>query len=416
MKKKNVFVTTILVICSFLLGVWTTNTFGSSKKEYDERVNVFLEIYDTLKENWYYGDEETLDKVMESVYSSIYDYNVDPYTYFTAAPIEGVEEEKTYGIGIVAALNYDLEQVNYSNPVLNELGILVIKTYENSPSYNAGLKVLDYIVGVYENNKYLPFEGMNYLDIRQYLVGKLDSKSTYKVKRNEEFIDVEITRNAYKLQTATLNNSYKEIYPNSEVLEIEEFAESTGNEVSNLLKTIKNTKEKDLVIDLRDNPGGYVYSMANVASCFLKAGLPVLTYEDKDGNKYTAEKTNGKTIYEFNSITVLINGNSASASEALTLCLDYYQEYLNAFQIVGTTSYGKGIAQTTINLSNGASLKYTFAKVYDPGGEESIHQKGITPDIEIPLEKYTNGDALSYYTSKYNQLKEAVRLGVILGE
>ena len=92
------------------------------------------------------------------------------------------------------------------------------------------------------------------------------------------------------------------------------------------------------------------------------------------------------------------------------------QEYLNAFQVVGTTSYGTGIAQTTINLSNGASLKYTFAKVYDPGGEESIHQKGITPDIEIPLEKYTNGDALSYYTSNYNQLKEAVRLGVILGE
>ena len=96
MKKKNVFVTTILVITSFLLGVWTTNTFGSSKKQYDERVNVFLEIYDTLKENWYYGDEETLDKIMEHVYSSIYDYNVDPYTYFTAAPIEGNEEEKTY--------------------------------------------------------------------------------------------------------------------------------------------------------------------------------------------------------------------------------------------------------------------------------------------------------------------------------
>ena len=156
--------------------------------------------------------------------------------------------------------------------------------------------------------------------------------------------------------------------------------------------------------------------MANVASCFLKAGLSVLTYEDKNGNKYVAEKTSIRTKYEFNSITVLINGNSASASEAFTLCLDYYKEYLNAFQIVGTTSYGKGIAQTSINLSDGSSLKYTFAKVYDPGGEESIHRVGITPDIEIKLEPYESGDGITYYNSFSNQLKEAIRCADELGK
>lgn len=414
MKKKYTFVTVILTVCSFLLGVWCTTNFGTTKVE-DKRLQVFLEIYDTLKEDWYYGDEETLDKVMDHVYSSIYDYNTDPYTYLTAAPIEGEESEKTYGIGIVAVLNYDAEQTNYNDPILNELGILVVKTYKDSPSSNSGIKVLDYIIGVEENGTYVPFEGKKYSEIRQYIVGKLDSKAIFRINRDGEILNIDVTRNAYKINTVNLNDNYQNLYPNSEVLQIEEFAESTGNEVGELLKQIDNPKTKDLVIDLRDNPGGYVYSMANVASYFLEEGLPVLTYEDKNGNKYVAEKTSSRKTYEFKSITVLINGNSASASEALTLCLDYYQEYLNAFQIVGTKSFGKGIAQTSINLSDGSTLHYTFAKVYDPGGEESIHKTGIIPDIEIPLEKYTIGDAKSYYDSTYNQLKEAVRLADILG-
>lgn len=409
MKKKYTFVTIMLTICSFLLGVWCTNSFGSTKVK-DSRLQVFIEIYETLKDNWYYGDEETLDKIMNQVYSSIYDYNTDPYTFFTAAPIEGDKEQQTYGIGIVAVLNYDAEQENYNDPILNELGLLVIKTYQDSPSNKYGIKLLDYIVGIEENGNYISFEGKKYSEIRQYIVGELNSQTTFKIKRDNQELDIEVKRHSYTPESVTINNNLKDLYPNVEVLQIEEFKESTGNEVGEVLEKIQSPETKDLVIDLRDNPGGYVYSMANVASYFLEAGLPVLTYEDRNGNKYIAEKTSNKKTYDFNSITMLLNGNSASASEALTLCLDYYKDYLNAFQIVGTKSYGKGIAQTSINLSNGASLRYTFAKVYDPGGEESIHQKGITPDVEIPLEEHLIGDAMGYYNNFTNQLKKACQL------
>lgn len=409
MKKKYTFVTIMLTICSFLLGVWCTNSFGSTKVK-DSRLQVFIEIYETLKDNWYYGDEETLDKIMNQVYSSIYDYNTDPYTFFTAAPIEGDKEQQTYGIGIVAVLNYDAEQENYNDPILNELGLLVIKTYQDSPSNKYGIKPLDYIVGIEENGNYISFEGKKYSEIRQYIVGELNSQTTFKIKRDNQELDIEVKRHSYTPESVTINNNLKDLYPNVEILQIEEFKESTGNEVGEILEKIQRPETKDLVIDLRDNPGGYVYSMANVASYFLEAGLPVLTYEDRNGNKYIAEKTSNKKTYDFNSITMLLNGNSASASEALTLCLDYYKDYLNAFQIVGTKSYGKGIAQTSINLSNGASLRYTFAKVYDPGGEESIHQKGITPDVEIPLEEHLIGDAMGYYNNFTNQLKKACQL------
>ena len=409
MKKKYTFVTIMLTICSFLLGVWCTNSFGSTKVK-DSRLQVFIEIYETLKDNWYYGDEETLDKIMNQVYSSIYDYNTDPYTFFTAAPIEGDKEQQTYGIGIVAVLNYDAEQENYNDPILNELGLLVIKTYQDSPSNKYGIKPLDYIVGIEEDGNYISFEGKKYSEIRQYIVGELNSQTTFKIKRDNQKLDIEVKRHSYTPESVTINNNLKDLYPNVEILQIEEFKESTGNEVGEVLEKIQSPETKDLVIDLRDNPGGYVYSMANVASYFLEAGLPVLTYEDRNGNKYIAEKTSNKKTYDFNSITMLLNGNSASASEALTLCLDYYKDYLNAFQIVGTKSYGKGIAQTSINLSNGASLRYTFAKVYDPGGEESIHQKGITPDVEIPLEEHLIGDAMGYYNNFTNQLKKACQL------
>ena len=407
MKKKYTFVTIMLTICSFLLGVWCTNSFGSTKVK-DSRLQVFIEIYETLNDNWYYGDEETLDKIMNQVYSSIYDYNTDPYTFFTAAPIEGDKEQQTYGIGIVAVLNYDAEQENYNDPILNELGLLVIKTYQDSPSNKYGIKPLDYIVGIEENGNYISFEGKKYSEIRQYIVGELNSQTTFKIKRDNQKLDIEVKRHFYTPESVTINNNLKDLYPNVEILQIEEFKESTGNEVGEILEKIQRPETKDLVIDLRDNPGGYVYSMANVASYFLEAGLPVLTYEDRNGNKYIAEKTSNKKTYDFNSITMLLNGNSAS--EALTLCLDYYKDYLNAFQIVGTKSYGKGIAQTSINLSNGASLRYTFAKVYDPGGEESIHQKGITPDVEIPLEEHLIGDAMGYYNNFTNQLKKACQL------
>ena len=84
------------------------------------------------------------------------------------------------------------------------------------------------------------------------------------------------------------------------------------------------------------------------------------------------------------------------------------EEYLNEFNIVGEKSYGKGIAQTEVNLSNGGTIHYTFAKVYDPGGELSIHKEGITPDYKIPLESYEIGNAFSYYTSITNQLEKSI--------
>ena len=407
MKKKHIFITTIIAICSFLLGVWTTTSFGSGKVN-DPRLQVFIDLYNTLKENWYYGDDETLDKMMESVYGAIYDYNVDPYTYYVAAPIEGEEQEKTYGIGILAVKNYDLEQTNYNDPILNELGILVIKTYKDSPAYNAGIKALDYIVGVEQNGEYVTFNQKRYSEIRQYIVGALDSKATFKIKRDNDFLDIEVTRNAYSISTANFDNTFKDTYTNSIVLEIEEFASTTGKEVGELLKEIPNTSSKDLIIDLRDNPGGYISTLANIASYFLPENLPVLVYEDKDGNKYSAEKTKKCDKYEFESITVLLNGNSASASEAFTLCLDYYSEYLNKFLIVGEKSYGKGIAQTEVNLSNGGKVHYTFAKVYNPSGEVSIHKEGITPDVLIPLEEYEIGNAYSYYQSIKGQLEKSI--------
>ena len=267
MKKKYTFVTIMLTICSFLLGVWCTNSFGSTKVK-DSRLQVFIEIYETLKDNWYYGDEETLDKIMNQVYSSIYDYNTDPYTFFTAAPIEGDKEQQTYGIGIVAVLNYDAEQENYNDPILNELGLLVIKTYQDSPSNKYGIKPLDYIVGIEENGNYISFEGKKYSEIRQYIVGELNSQTTFKIKRDNQELDIEVKRHSYTPESVTINNNLKDLYPNVEILQIEEFKESTGNEVGEVLEKIQSPETKDLVI-------GYDSPLTKPLNLYMERGQKI---------------------------------------------------------------------------------------------------------------------------------------------
>ena len=393
MKKKYTFVTIMLTICSFLLGVWCTNSFGSTKVK-ESRLQVFIEIYETLKDNWYYGDEETLDKIMNQVYSSIYDYNTDPYTFFTAAPIEGDKEQQTYGIGIVAVLNYDAEQENYNDPILNELGLLVIKTYQDSPSNKYGIKPLDYIVGIEENGNYISFEGKKYSEIRQYIVGELNSQTTFKIKRDNQELDIEVKRHSYTPERVTLNNNLKDLYPNVEVQQIEEFKESTGNEVGEVLEKIQSPETKDLVIDLRDNPGGLLNVCKDIADSLIGEGTIVYTKDNKGNTEYLKSDKEKLGL----PIAVLTNEGSASASEILTAAIVDN----NAGISVGTTTFGKGLVQSVRELKDGTGYKLTTAQYFTPSGEY-INGKGIKPTIEEDDEGKQLNAAIEWVKEQVNK-------------
>ena len=167
-----------------------------------------------------------------------------------------------------------------------------------------------------------------------------------------------------------------------------------------------------LIIDLRDNPGGYITSVVDCADLLMGKGKIVLTTKDRDGNSYSY-KTNDNDKYDFNKIFVLINNNSASGAEALAAALN--ENMNDKVELIGVTTYGKGSAQKMIQFTDGTYFNYTYAWWYTPN-DNTIHGKGVSPETV-----YTgNGIHLLDFTTtvleKTNYGKEVHDLQVILKE
>ena len=162
-------------------------------------------------------------------------------------------------------------------------------------------------------------------------------------------------------------------------IQIAEFDEVTSGQFEDYLEQARNDGMKGLVIDLRDNPGGSLSTVVEIANQILPKGLVVYT-EDRDGNRKEYE-CDGKHEIEV-PLVVLVNGNSASASEILAGAIKDY----GVGTILGTTTFGKGIVQKIFSLSDGSALKLTISHYYTPKGND-IHGVGIEPDEELELDK-----------------------------
>ena len=135
---------------------------------------------------------------------------------------------------------------------------------------------------------------------------------------------------------------------------------------------------KSLIIDLRDDGGGLLTTCTNMLSRLVAKDKMLVYTKDKKGKKEEFKSDSGKTVDV--PMVVLVNGNTASASEIMTGCLKDYKKAT----VVGTTTYGKGIVQTILPLTDGSAFKFTIAKYYTPKGTD-IHEKGIKPDVEVKL-------------------------------
>lgn len=174
---------------------------------------------------------------------------------------------------------------------------------------------------------------------------------------------------------------------------IKNFSQNLGTQVSNALKELEDKNITSLIIDVRDNVGGYLYSAEDVASLFIENGKTIYSLETSNSRYSYKDKTKERRTYN---IIVLINGNSASASEVLAAALkDSYGALL-----VGTKSYGKGKVQQVVALDNGSSVKYTSAKWLTPAGI-CIDGIGLTPDYVVEYDLEANYD---------NQLEKAIEI------
>lgn len=334
----------------------------------------------------YYLEDVDEDQLEAYTYKGLLAGLGDPYsTYYTKEEYEDLTESME-GVfsGIGAVLQQDADDGT----------IKVVRVIKDSPAEEAGVKANDILYKI-EGKEISSDEDLS--EVVSRVKGKEGTNVNLTFLRNEEEIDFTITRKQIENPTV----EYEMLDQSIGYIQITEFEEVTVDQFENAMEELEKDGMEKLVLDLRDNPGGLLSSVVSIADQFIGEGMIVYT-EDKNGNReeYTADS---KESFD-QPLAVLINGNSASASEILAGAIQDYK----IGTLVGTTSFGKGIVQSTIKLPDGSALKLTISSYYTPEGR-NIHEKGIDPDVEVELDESLE-DQSSIKKSEDNQLQKAIEV------
>ena len=327
----------------------------------DSHFAVLESVYDILAKDFYYGQdtEEYRSWLIDMAIKGMVDANGDIHTeYFTAKEMEqfiSSLESSIVGIG-----------VRYTTIDGN---IFVIEALESSPARKAGIQSGDFIIAV-EGVKCVDHDSDYMADL---IAGQEGTDVTITVERGGEVFDVTITRAV--IETTVIS----EIRDNVGIIYITSFGTDTGTELGKHLQKLTGAGITRFVIDLRDNGGGYASTLDEMCRYFMNNGEIVMREEYRDGKEIIDKVTKSKKI-KYDKLVILLNGNSASCSEVFTMALI---ENCGAIT-VGTTSYGKGIAQLSQFFNDGSGIKYTDV-IWKSGNGVSIHKKGITPDYIVEL-------------------------------
>jgi carboxyl-terminal processing protease len=228
--------------------------------------------------------------------------------------------------------------------------------------------------------------------------GKEGTTVKISVVREGKTDPVEFTITRQKIEVPTIEA--KMLDNKIGYITISEFDEVTVNQFKASVDKLEKQGMKGLIVDVRNNPGGLLDSVVNILDRLLPPELIVYT-EDKKGKREEEKAVDTKKVTV--PMAVLINGESASASEIFAGTLQDYK----AATIIGTTSFGKGIVQKVIPLSDGSAVKLTISKYFTPSGR-NIHGTGITPDIKVELNEAMQKEVV-IPVDKDNQLQEAIK-------
>lgn len=314
----------------------------------------------SLIESKYIG-EVNMDELVDAAINGIFETIDDPYTRYLSEEEYNEEvnsgEEKYTGIGI---------HISWS---VKKDALVIIGVMPNTPAKEAGLKSGD-IIKTVNNNE---VNKDNYNARIDEIKGVADTTVDLAIERDGKLINFTVKRAnivASNIESNILEN-------NIGYIKILQFSNGIYNEFKTEYdKLIDTDKVDSLIIDLRNNPGGLVNEVLNIANMLVGDGI-MLKVEYGDGTTKVYNSNSSKCNIP---LVVLVNENSASASEILAGCV----KDLNAGTVIGTTTFGKGIMQSVMPLEDGGGVSITVAKFYTASMSE-IHGKGIIPDIEIEL-------------------------------
>lgn len=352
----------LLVIGIFVGGVFTGSYISSASSSGSALNGKLNTIYRIMNEIWYFGSDvenissKLLDDAIYGMTTQESDLHTNYFDSETAKSFLSSMEGQLVGIGV----QYSTATEDY----------IILRVFEGSPAEQAGLKVGD-IIRKIDNVSIEEYE-----DIASAVKGKEGTTVKIGVQRGSDFFDFDCVRKAVN----TSANGY--IQDGVGVIEILSIAENTADVVGEILSKFEKEHVEKIIIDLRGNGGGYLSTIVDVASYFLPSDSIVLMEENKEKERIEY-KTNPKiTPYHYEKIEILIDQDTASAAEVLTIAL---KELLDNVTVIGDVSYGKGTIQTTQPFSDGSMLKYTKAIWLSPKGN-SINNVGITPDILVETE------------------------------
>lgn len=365
----------LIMLCG--TGVVSCGIRLSEDASSEEKLSVLKGLID---EN-YIGDvdEEALE---EGIYKGYIQGLEDPYSvYYNEEETKDLYEttEGEYS-GIGAVLSQDLES-----------GVItLVQIYEGSPAAKAGLKDNDILTKVGD----IEVTGMDLSEVVTYIKGEKGTDVDLTVLRGEdaEEITVTATRDTVEAQTV----KYEMLEGQTGYLSVSEFDSVTYAQYEEVLNELTDQGMTGLIVDLRNNPGGNLNTVCEMLDLVLPKGTIVYT-EDKDGKRETATSDDEHQINV--PMVVLVNGNSASASEIYAGAVQDY----GIGKIVGTQTYGKGVVQQIFDLGDGTSVKLTIAEYFTPNGR-NIDGEGITPDVEVEYEADENNPEAD------NQLEKALEV------
>ena len=379
-----IIVTFISIIFGIIVGYILTYTSTPIKAiKSDPNLEEIISAYNTLKNNYYDDvDEVSLaDNAIKGMVSSLNDSYSSFMDNKTAESFNESVDGFFVGIGVTIMYSDGYNQI--------------IKVDDSGPGDKAGLKVNDIILSVDGNS----VKGVYGEELTSLIKGKSGSKVKIMIKRGNVTKTVTVKRGIIEIENVTshlLEENGKKIgYINVAV-----FASNTFKQFRNNLSRMEKKNAEALIIDLRDNPGGHLSQTRDILSMFFDKKTVLYELQNKNKVSKIYSSSNDTRNYP---IVILVNGNSASASEVMASCFN--DNYKNA-TIVGTKTYGKGTVQQTVKLSSGTSFKYTTEKWLTSKGK-TVDGVGINPDINIELDQ-------SYYSNPtYEndlQVKKAVEI------
>ncbi|KOY83717.1 S41 family peptidase [Lysinibacillus macroides] len=346
-------------------------TFGD-KKVVEVKVPVeraeFTKLYEAfdLLKNKYYQDIDD-EKVVDGAINGMFDALGDPYSDFMVK-----EEAEQFNTGLSSSFQGIGAEIQERNGY-----ITVVSPIKNSPAEKAGLLPKDIILTVDGKS----IQGFSATEAVALIRGEKGTPVKLTVKRGEntEPIQMTIVRDDIPVETV-----YGELLDgNIAHIQITSFSEDTAKELETILAEYEGKGMKGIVLDLRQNPGGYLNAAEAISNLFVPEGKAIVQVQEKGEEPQIINATGGK---KYNlPVTVLVDGGSASASEILAGAL---KESVGA-KVVGETSFGKGTVQNVAPLRDGSNLKFTTGKWLTPNGNW-INEKGIEPDVKVAYPSYAS--------------------------